>query len=470
MATAELMLGMWSGWPSWALTKRPESDTPAEWQTRTEYSWAVASFDLANLVSAWPAGLLTGWIGRKGCLVSIATALSLSFGVLYTSAHWAVFVARSLAGVCKSVVYATVPGFLAEVSANDSRGRLNVVVASFDSIGMLVAMAAGPKLPYDVMNGLSLGVGLAFLVAVIRVPETPYYLLAKGRTDDARRSFRWYHPGGEDPAFLAMNKSVQEDMSEPGTYRELFTDDGNRVALLLVAGACFAQRAGGISSMMAYSTSTLPARGPVSPENVAAAFAAVRLAFTMTTAALIDRFGRRPLLIGSHLCLAAITAVYAAVLYADNGPSSAGWTPFACVLLFVVAYSMGAGIVPAALLGEMFPENVKSKAVSVVSVVSSLGSFLSNKMYLPVTDTAGVYVMYLVFCAINLTWAVCAYAYLFETKGLELSDIQDVLDEFNSSCCSDDRDDGGNSGRGSGANHSESHVIDALPEDDRATK
>lgn len=437
--------------------------------SRSDHTWAVASFDLANLVSAWPAGLLSGRIGRRGCLLTVGTTLVTSFGTLFAPSRWAVFVARSLGGVCKSVVYVTVSGFLAEISTNKIRGQVNVATAAFDSLGMLMAMTVGPRVPYAVMNFLALAAALAFLVAIIRVPETPTYLLSRGRQDEARQAFSWYHPDmaeGHRGVLLAkLDESVQEDMRDPGTYHELFVDDGNRVALLLVVGACFAQRASGISSVVAYSTTTLPENGPIRADNVATIFASVRLAFTLATAPLIDRFGRRPLLIGSHLGLATVTAVYAGCLYYGNdGPGAtlsttiaivADWAASACVILFTVSYSMGAGIVPAALLGEMFPANVKANAVAVVAVVSSMGSFLTNMIYLPVTDTFGVHVMYLGFCVINAVWAVCAHLFLFETKGMSLSAIQDILDDYNTSSSSEDE--------GSKPSTSKAHPVNPSP-------
>ncbi|XP_026821688.1 facilitated trehalose transporter Tret1-2 homolog [Rhopalosiphum maidis] len=434
-------MGLWAGWPSWALTKRPEADTPAEWLSRDDHSWAVASFDLANLVSAWPASLLAERAGRKGCLLTVGAGLVASFAVLYAPSRWAVFAGRSLAGVCKSVAYASVPGFMAEISADRARGRFNLVVVLSDSLGMLVALSVGPRVRYAVMNGLSLAVGLAFLVAVVRVPETPHYLLSKSRLDDARSALRWYRPRSttvdNNRRLNQITLAVRDDMREPGTYRELFTDDGNRVAVLLVAGACFAQRAGGVGCVLAYSTTTMPANGPVHPGDVAVVFAVVRLACSVAAVPLIDVYGRRPLLIGSHLALAAVTAAYAlCLLYVDDRPDN--WGPSVCVVLFSVAYSMGAGIVPGALVGEMFPANVKSRAVTVVAVVSSLGSFVINKAYLPVSDAFGVYVMFFVFCAVNATWTVLAYQFLFETKGMSLSAIQDHLDDYNSSSSEDE--------------------------------
>ncbi|XP_022175334.1 facilitated trehalose transporter Tret1-2 homolog [Myzus persicae] len=436
-------MGLWAGWPSWALIKRPEADTPAEWLSRDDHSWAVASFDLANLMSAWPASLLAEHAGRKGCLLAVGVGLVASFGLLYAPSRWAVFAARSLAGACKSVAYASVPGFMAEISADRARGRLNVIVVMSDSLGMLVALSVGPQIKYEIMNGISLAVGLAFLAAVIRVPETPHYLLAKSRLDDARTALRWYRPRSttvdNNRRLNKITLAVRDDMRDPGTYRELFTDDGNRVAVLLVVGACFAQRAGGIGCVLAYSTTTMPTHGPVRPGDVAVVLAVVRLVCSVAVVPLIDVYGRRPLLVGSHLALAAITAAYAlCLLYIDDRPDN--WGPSVCVVLFSMAYSMGAGIVPGALVGEMFPANVKSRAVTVVSVVSSLGSFMMNKAYLPVSDAFGVHVMFFVFCFVNAAWTILAYLFLFETKGMSLSAIQDHLDDYNSSSSSGNED------------------------------
>ncbi|KAE9537006.1 hypothetical protein AGLY_006813 [Aphis glycines] len=450
-------MGLWAGWPSWALTKRPEADTPAEWLSRDDHSWAVASFDLASLVSAWPASLLAERAGRKGCLLAVGTGLAASFGVLYAPSRWAVFAARSLAGVCKSVAYASVPGFMAEISADRARGRFNLIVVLSDSLGMVVALSAGPRVGYTVMNGLSLAAALAFLVAVFRVPETAHYLLSKSRLNEARSALRWYRPrsttADNNRRLNCITAAVRDDMRDPGTYRELFADDGNRAAVLLVAGACFAQRAGGVGCVLAYSTTTMPADGPVRPGDVAVVFAVVRLACTVAAVPLIDVYGRRPLLVGSHLALAAVTAAYALCLMPynnnnddddDNNHLSAdnNWGPSVCVVLFSVAYSMGAGIVPGALVGEMFPANVKSRAVTVVAVVSSLGSFVINKAYLPVGDAFGAYVMFFVFCAVNASWTLLAYLFLFETKGMSLSAIQDHLNDYNSSSSSDSEDGG----------------------------
>lgn len=443
VAASEFLMGLWAGWSSWALTKRPMSDTPAGWMTRSDHAWAVAVFDLANVLCAWPSGLLSDRIGRKGCLLVIGVTLSGSFGVLFAPSRWAVFAARSLAGVAKSLALCTTPAFLAEISTNEARGKLNVTVASFDSLGMLVAMTAGPRCPYAVMNGLSFVVALGVLAAVCRVPETPVFLLSRGRPLDARLSREWYLPGDtaelHDEQMDHLRRSVDEDMSSPDTFYELFADGGNLVALALVLGAVVAQRGGGITCVLSYTTTTLPADGPVNPHNVAAAFAVVRLAFTAFAASLIDRYGRRPLLIGSHLSCAAVSAAYAWFLYcaaADDGTGSlspsvfVGWALCSCVVLFVAVYSLGAGSVPGALLGEMFPTNVKSRAVTVINVVASLCSFTATAAYLRVTDAFGVHVMYVVFCVVNASWAVCAYLYLFETNGVSLSEIQKTLDGY----------------------------------------
>lgn len=448
MVASEFLMGLWAGWPSWALTKRPMSDTPAEWMTRYDHAWTVAAFDLANVLCAWPAGLLADRIGRRGCLLTMGVLLIGSFAALFAPGPWALFAGRTLGGTAKSLALCTTPPFLAEISTDESRGKVNVIAACFDALGMMVAMIAGPRCPYGIMNGVSLAASVAFLSAVYRVPETPSFLLSRGRPTEARTSHEWYRPGdtaaGHDEFLNRLRTSVHKDMRSPPTFRVLFGSGGNRVALALVLGAVVAQRAGGVTCVLSYSTTTLPGDGPVNPHDVAATFAAVRLAFTMGSVWLIDRYGRRPLLIGSHMACAVVCGAYAYLLYLTAADSAGtglsfvtdnaeafGWALGACVVMYVAVYSVGAGAVPGALLGEMFPANIKSRAVTVINITASFSSFAMSAAYLHVTDAVGVHYMYIAFLAVNVTWAACAYLYLFETKGMSLAAIQTKLDEYN---------------------------------------
>lgn len=428
-------MGLWAGWPSWALNAQmPKPGTPAEWISTNDHGWTVSLFDLTNVACAWPAALLAYRLGRRGCLLVIGMALVSSFAVLYIPGTYSLFIGRILAGIAKAVGLCTTPAFLGEIAQPDARGKMNVAVACCDALGMLAAMVAGPLLPYTVMNSISLAMAILFLVAVMRVPETPVFLLSRGRPAEARQSHLWYQPdntaAAHDEQLARMQRRVREDMAAPGTFRTLFMDTGNRVALALVLGAIVAQRGGGITCVMAYSTNTLPNDGPVIPDNVAVTFAVVRLVFTLAAVPLIDRCGRRPLLIGSHFGCAVVCAIYAWFLHTADGSVTNGWMLCLCVVMYVVVYSVGAGSVPGALLGEMFPVNVKSHAVTVINIVSSFGSFVSTKLYLSVSEAFGAAVMYVAFCVINVAWALCAYLFLFETNGMTLSAIQDVLDGY----------------------------------------
>lgn len=347
-------MGLWSGWPSWALNaQNPKPGSPAEWITAAEHGWTVSMFDLANVACAWPAALIADRLGRRGCLLAIGVALVCSFAVLYVPAGpIALFAGRALAGVAKALGVCTTPAFLAEISRPEARGRANVAVACCDALGMLVALVAGPACSYAVMNGLSLTAAAAYLVAITRVPETPLFLMSRGRPAEARRSHRWYRPDDtaavHDEQLSRMHRRVREDAAAArvATFHALFTDAGNRTALVLVLGAVVAQRGGGVSCVVAYSTNTLPGDGPVDPNAVAVTFAVVRLAFTVAAVPLIDRFGRRPLLVGSHFGCAAVCAAYAWFLRSADGSVASGWALCSCVALYVVVYSTGAGAVP----------------------------------------------------------------------------------------------------------------------------
>lgn len=81
----------------------------------------------------------------------------------------------------KSVVYAIMPEFIMEISAVEFRGRSDF----HNSVGVLTDLVARPRVQFHVMNALCMATGIAFLAAVVHVPETPAHLLANYRTNEA---------------------------------------------------------------------------------------------------------------------------------------------------------------------------------------------------------------------------------------------------------------------------------------------
>lgn len=226
--------------------------------------------------------------------------------------------------------------------------------------------------------------------------------------------------------------TVQKDMENKGSFRELFGNPKNLKALSVVVTACTAQRAGGVSCLIAYGALLLPEPAPgVSKAVYIMVFAALIVAVNFVGLALVDRVGRKPLLVGSEAGLAVVTFVFGLYYYYRTTAAGvvATWPAYACLVAFATVYSVGVGFVPVVFLGEMFTVNVRSHCSAIASITLAFNSFVSNKTFLYVSGQYGVYTVFWTFTFVNATAAYAAHRYAIETTGKTFLEIQDLLEE-----------------------------------------
>lgn len=425
---------MWMGWPSSAVEKfvRHEADFEVDID---QLSWIVAMMDLGNVVSPLIAGYLMDRLGRKTVMVALGPLFIVTWTLaLFVPTTAAMYTARLLAGLGKGISYTVVPVFLGEVAGPGVRGALSSVFCLQLHSGFLFEVVVGPLTTYRALNAVSAVFPFAYLLAVVWVPESPHYLLAKDRPDRAERSLRWFRspgagPGAVDAELRETETAVRLEMENRSTFRELFTSRKDVRALAVVVAACAAQRAGGVSCILAYSSLILPPRpAAVGPGRTAYVmlFAVLLVAVNLAGAAVVDRVGRKPLLVGSEACLAVITFAMAVHYYA--GPRSPGpWLPYLCYVLFAAAFAAGLGFIPVVYLGELFPVNVRSHCSAIASITLAVCSFVTNKMFLLVSRRYGFHAMFAAFAVVNAAGAAFSYRYAVETKGKTFAEIQRLL-------------------------------------------
>lgn len=244
-----------------------------------------------------------------------------------------------------------------------------------------------------------------------------------------------------DDAVLAdelrlIEVTVQKDMENKASFRELFVNPKNLKALLVVVTACAAQRAGGVSCLIAYGALLLPEPAPgLGKAEYIMVFAALIVIVNFVGLALVDRVGRKPLLVGSEAGLAVVTFIfglYYYYYYTADGELAAGvatWPAYACLISFAAVYSVGVGFVPVVFLGEMFTVNVRSHCSAVASIALAFNSFVSNKTFLYVSGQYGMYTVFWTFAFVNATAAFAAYRHAIETTGKTFLEIQNLLED-----------------------------------------
>ncbi|XP_050442782.1 facilitated trehalose transporter Tret1-like [Adelges cooleyi] len=422
--------GCWLGWPAATTDKFLNHQTGIE-VTYPQLSWIVSCMDIGNVLSPIPAGFLMDRFGRKKTVIFLGPVFIVSWALpVFLNHIWALYLARFLGGVGKGVSYTVVPIFLGEIAGVKIRGALSSVFTIQLAAGMLFELVVGPIVTYKTLNAISAVVPVLFFILFIWIAESPYYLLKNGRRDQAAKCLGWYR-AGDDSELQLMEATVQEEMMNKGTYSELFTNKKNLKVLFIVVSACFSQRAGGVSSLIAFGSLSLPDPSPlVSKSNYIVLFGILHVALSFVGMSLVDVVGRKPLLILSEASLGVITFVYGLYFYVGmyTDVSQYNWVPYACYEMFSVMYALGVGFIPVVFLGEMLPVNVRAHGSAVMSIALAFSSLVSNKMYLFVSTTYGFHVILWVYTVVNLVCAFLAYKMALETKGKTFLEIQNMLE------------------------------------------
>lgn len=439
--------GMWLGWSSSASEKFMKQQTGELHVTYDQLSWIVCMMDLGNFVSPLFGGYLMDRYGRKMVITALGPLFIVSWSLtLFVPTTYALYAARLMAGMGKGISYTVVPVFLGEIAGVSIRGALGSVFTIQLSGGVLFEVIVGPYVSYHTLNAASAVVPVLFFVTFVWVPESPYYLLKVGRAADAAKCLRWYRgcDNGNDndddaDATVAtelrlMEVSVRKDMDNGSALGELFTNPNNFRALAVVVVASAGQRAGGISSLTAYSALILPEPSPIMGKfEYIIAFAIVLVVVNFVGLGLVDRVGRKPLLIASEVGLGVVTFIFGIYYFAADHFADAAatfrWLPYACHTTFAATFSIGIGFIPVVFLGEMFPVNVRSRCSAIASVTLAFFSFVSNKMFLVVSYNYGYHTMFWGFSAVNFACAYFSHRYAVETTGKTFQEIQEILED-----------------------------------------
>lgn len=439
-ALSVFIAGSWLGWPSPALRKMMDGDAQIK-VSPNEVSWIVALMDFGNIISPIPSSYLADFLGRKTTLVLTAF---LFFGtwVLTILAETAncLFAARIGAGIGKGVVFTVVPMYLGEIASVQVRGALSTIFTALLYGGTLFEYCIGPFVSYTTLNIISGSVPIVFFLSFICLPDSPYFHLMKERHNQAKKTLAWFRNAKETNESLMkelddMSKTVQREMKEKGSFKDLLKTEGNQKALTIVLFLSAFQRFGGVSCLLAYTVITLPKTGGYLTADIyMVLFGVTLLLGNFISTPLMDRLGRKPLLIVSCLSCAISTGV-SAVFYwvaGQTNDTDYNWVPYVCFVLYGIAYGTGIGVIPTTFVGELFPTNIKSLASAIAAIFFAIASFAINKVYLFVKENYGVHFMFVFFTLSSLSSVIFTMCMVFETKGKTFTEIQNKLNKIGS--------------------------------------
>ncbi len=399
--------------------------------------WVVSSAILGCMIGAAVAGVLCDRLGRKWALVFAAAAFVASAGGTALSASVSTLVFyRFLGGIGVGIASITSPMYIAEIAPERIRGRL----VSLNQIAILTGMtlvyivnARIANLGTDQWNTLygwrwMFGSGalpaLLFLFAAFTIPESPRWLMKSGQKGKALEVLCEIH--GQTDAERILSEIQAALKLEDGNWREVF-GPVYRPALMVGLVLAIIQHATGINAVMYYAPRIFSNAGVPSSTAIShmVLISLVMIAFTAVGLALVDRVGRKPLLIVSTLGMAiSLFLLFGAYTGHSSGNFREG-SVLIWILGYVAMFSIAMGPIVWVLISEIFPNRVRGRCAS-IAVFFMWSASLAISQFFPWLLKHldhGVFLIFGVLCTFSLAYIV---RFVPETKGKTLEEIEQL--------------------------------------------
>ncbi|NEA15803.1 sugar porter family MFS transporter [Streptomyces halstedii] len=388
---------------------------------------------IGSVIGAMGSGRLADRWGRRRLLGTAGAVFLAGTAVaVFANGYGMLLAARIVLGLAVGTVSALVPVYLSEISPTAVRGRLLTMNQLMITVGILVAylvnMAFSSGGHWRSMFACG-AVPATILVAASlwMLPESPQWQIANGKADLARRSIASVADEATADRLVAhAQQRIKDEKQSPGKGggRRLWAPDV-RPALIVGLTLAVVQQFGGINTIIYYAPTIIEKTG-LSASNAivySVAIGVINLVMTLVAIKLVDRLGRRPMVLISLGVMAAFVFLLGLAFVAGL---SSGLT-LLFMVVYIAAFAGGLGPVFWTLIGEIFPPAVRAQGSGASTAVNWVSNFLVSLGFLPLAGAIGQGETFWVFAG------VCVLAFLFvgrfvpETRNRDAEQIQREL-------------------------------------------
>ncbi|MCI2423580.1 sugar porter family MFS transporter [Saccharopolyspora sp. K220] len=406
----------------------------------------VSSALLGSAVGAGVAGGLADRIGRIRVMQLAAVLFIVSAAASAVPfAIWDLAIWRVVGGVAIGIASVIAPAYIAEVAPAAYRGRLGSLQQLAIVLGIAVSQLVnyalaevaggsasgmlGPLQAWQWMLGVAAIPAVIYLVVASTIPESPRYLVAVGKLDRARAILAQVDPADPD----AKIAEIQDALG--GERKSRLSDLRGRFGVLPIVWVGMAiaalQQFVGINVIFYYSSSLWHSVGIDESSSLLLSLftSIVNIIGTFVAIALVDKIGRKPLLVVGSIGMAVSLAVTGwafsfAQVVGDEAQLPPQWGAVALVSAsaFVLFFAASWGVVMWVLLGEMFPVRIRAAALAVGTATNWIANWLVTVSFPSLRDW-NLPVTYFGYAAFALLSLVFVLRYLTETKGRSLEEM-----------------------------------------------
>jgi SP family sugar:H+ symporter-like MFS transporter len=398
----------------------------------------VASLLLGAMIGAAFAGRLSDRLGRR--LLIIIAAVIFTVGALLAAASptvWVLIAARFIIGLAVGSAALVVPLYLSEIAPTEIRGAIAGLNQLMIVAGILAAFIVNAILAssenWRLMLGLAAAPSLILLVGMLFMPETPRYLVHTGEEEAAREVLEDL-PGDEPPQERIGEIQEVEQEEEGGSgLGALWRAKWVRPALLVATGLAVFQQLVGINTIIYYAPTTLTNVGFAKTSAIYAnlIIGVVNVAMTVIAIRIIDRVGRKPMLLAGVVGMVAsllVLGISLSVLATPHHPGDpAAVITLVCLGTFIASFAATWGPVVWVMIPEVLPLSVRGTAMGVAVFGNWGANFLVSQTFPPLLKSLGAGTVFLGYAGLGVLAGLFVMFFVTETKGRSLEEIESDL-------------------------------------------
>ncbi|CAG9859271.1 unnamed protein product [Phyllotreta striolata] len=437
--SANLLL-LYSGvalvWSSPMLPKLLSNDTNVNPLGRPmethEISVLVTLGPISAILSLLPSARLSDAIGRKRVLTLTAFIMACNTLLNSFAFHLYFYYVHSLfVGICMSASLVVVPVYTNEIAEDGNRGKLGCFMGMAIPTGVLLGYIVGPLSSARGFTLFCMVPTAMYLVLSIFTVESPIYLALKKRKSDCIRVLEQLRSTRDAKKIeIECNKidflittSIQR---QKGSFLDVFRNHSCRRAFSMCMVASSVQQLSGIFVILAFMSSIFSKSGRVSGDTFGIITGVIQLCTFFVSSVLVDKVGRRPLLLTSSLVCSLALFLMGYYINMQNSDDMI-WLAILAIVLYVIGYGIGLGPIPITLSGELFPDELRAMGCGVVLVSDNSAICFIMFCFPLASKFFGVqYCMWFfsLSCLIGFTFI---YFLIPETKGKSFREIQEIL-------------------------------------------
>ncbi|XP_063597970.1 facilitated trehalose transporter Tret1-2 homolog [Penaeus indicus] len=433
MAFVHMGIGAVYGYTGVTLPELTDPETQDLFLSPYEVAFFASLADLGGAFGSVFGGVLLLRLGQR------TTSL---LGLPLNAACWLVMAFAHSTTLLLSMwfVLGFVTGFLSpaasmyvlEVSHKDIRGLLFGIVTTARRFGIIFVFGIGGlRIGWRAVGFASSALVAVPLVGSLFLPNSPRWLVTRGRFEEARDSLSFFRGNSYDISseLASITEQVERSQRRKSGFKDqvrMMMEPSTRKNMALMGFLSLLSPFSGIVVVIGYAVPILQInKADIDAYMSALLTSVVFAAGTVVHICIVDRVGRKPLLVVSFLlctlCMASLGG-YFYVQTTDIDVSAYGWAPAASMIAFLFLMGIGAPVINI-LQGELLPTSVRATGISVILIFMYLGSFTSAFTYPLISSAVGVHGAFWIYSGVCITIAIVGAVCLPETRGRSLEEI-----------------------------------------------